>query len=277
MPIFDEVTQRITSNQIGTITGTIGGFSVLGAGTALLKNAVGKVAPQASGALAKALRGDFVGAAIAGAQQTAIGQKINNLLTGELATELLFNGLPNPLLGGITPFEAAQIVQEVQSTNYAKKNLYFIEITDFAPGSGSGNSSGLFNLFCTSVSLGGGNINGEGHAIGSGAMDSISGSERGEIRLTSLDDASGQIKRWFALRKSFAVHSDGTFGVPADYLLQIRILHAAINDAVMAQFGGYEEKYIVRPASIETELSRSEGGLQEIQLAFTQFDTFMFN
>jgi len=277
MPIFDEVTQRITDNEIGRITGTVKGFSVLGAGMGLVKNAVGKIAPQASGALAKAMRGDLVGAALDGARQTAIGQKINGLLTGKEGTDLLFNGLPNPLLGGITPFEAAQIVEEVQSTNYARKNLYFIEITDYTPGRGSTIESGLFNLFCTGVSITPPHVTGEAHGIGSGAMDSVTGMDRGEIRLTSLDDAAGQIKHWFAFRKSLVVHQDGTFGAPTDYLLQIRILHAAINDEVMARFGGYEERYIVRPVSAETDLSRSDHGLQEIQMSFAQFDTFMFN
>jgi len=280
MPIFDEVTQRITTttnNRLGQITGAVKGFSVMGAGTALVKNAVGRIAPQASGALDKALRGDLVGAGLDAARQTEIGRKLNSLLTGDLATNVLFNGLRNPLLGGITPFEAAQIVEEVQSTNYAKKNLYFIEIVDFTPGGGAAPSSGLFNLFCTSVSIGGGNVIGEAYSVGSGAIDAVIGGERDEIRLTTLDDASGQMKRWFNLRKNFIVKPDGTFGVPADYLLQIRILHAALNDEVMALYGGYEDTYIVRPVSLETELSRGENGLQEIQMAFSQFDTFMFN
>jgi hypothetical protein len=108
-------------------------------------------------------------------------------------------------------------------------------------------------------------------------MDAVTACERADFRLTTLDDAYGQVKRWFNLRKDLIAKPDGSFGVPTDYLLKIRILHAAINDDVMQRYGGYEEWYIVRPVGIETELARGEDGLQELQLSFTQFDTFMFN
>jgi hypothetical protein len=279
MSIFDEVQNRVvqsTTSSLSQLKGTIGGFSPLGAGTAVLKRAVGKLAPQASGALDKALRGDLTGAAF-DAVNKVTGNAITKLLAGGTSGDVLFNGLPNPLLGGITPFQAAQMVTEIASTNYAKKNLYFIEITDYASPLDDQNASGLFNMFCTSVSIGGGNILGEAHGIGSAQMDIVNGGERDEIRVTTYDDAYGQIKRWFNKRRSLAVHADGTFGLPTDYLLRLRILHAAVNDEVMALFGGYEESYIVRPVGLETELSRTEDGLQEIQLSFSQFDTFMFN
>jgi hypothetical protein len=279
MSIFDEVENRLvqsTTSSLSQLKGTITGFSALGAGTAVLKNAVGKLAPSASGVLDKALRGDLTGAAF-DAINNVSGNAISKLLTGGLSGDVLFNGLPNPLLGGITPFEAAQIVTEIASTNYAKKNLYFIEITDYASPADNQNASGLFNMFCTGVQLTPPHIVGEAHGIGAGSMDSVTGMERGEVRLTTYDDAYGQIKRWFNKRKSLVVHPDGTFGLPAEYLLKLRLLHAAVNDQVMAMFGGYEETYIIRPVSMETDLSRSEDGLQEIQLSFVQFDTYMFN
>lgn len=277
MSVFDDVHNRLTA-QTNNAIGVIKGFSVLGAGTALAKNVVGTLAPQASGALSKALRGDYLGAGVDALRQTAIGKTVNGLLTGKLGSELLFNGLPNPLLGGITPFEAAQIIQDVQSTNYAKKNLYFLEIVDFDPRTGGAGAdiSGRFNLFSTAITVGPNTISGEGHQIGSAVMDSIHGTERVEIRLTSYDNAAGDIKAWFNTRANLLAKSDGTFGVPADYLVQIRILHAAISDDVMARFGGYEERFIARPTSLETDLSRTEDGLQEIQMSFSQFDTFMF-
>jgi hypothetical protein len=248
----------------------------MGAGTAVLKNAVGKLAPQASGILDKALRGDLVGAGLAAVNKVT-GNAISKLLSGDVSGDILFNSLPNPLLGGITPLVASQMVTEMAATNWAKKNLYFIEITDYASPMDDQNASGLFNMFCTAVSIGGGSIVGESHSIGSGAMDAVTACERADFRLTTLDDAYGQVKRWFNLRKDLIAKPDGSFGVPTDYLLKIRILHAAINDDVMQRYGGYEEWYIVRPVGIETELARGEDGLQELQLSFTQFDTFMFN
>jgi hypothetical protein len=281
---FDDITQRpgsgIGSGGAGGLLGnaSIGGLSLVGAGTSLLKNAVGKLAPAAAGPLSKALRGDFIGAGLEAFGETGIGKKINNALTSPFASDLLFEATANPLLGGITPFEARQIIQEVQSTNYAKKNLFYVEILDFYPGSGTaGKSSGLFNLFSTSVSFGPCTAEGEAVNIGSAQMDNLHGSGRTELRITTLDDAYGSIQRWFETRFDGMAHNDGTFGVPADYLVQIRLLQAAVNDTVMQRFGGLQRKWVMRPGTLETEMNRGEDGLQEIQLSFTQFDTFMYN
>ncbi|WP_109479094.1 hypothetical protein [Paraburkholderia sp. C35] len=290
---FDDINQR---PQLGGSTGSgglldnvnsalnglnslnVGGFSVGGAGTALVKNAVGKLAPQASGALSKALRGDLLGAGLDAFGQTALGKRINNALTSDTATQLLFEATANPLLGGITPLEARQIIQEMQSTNYAKKNLFFLEILDFYPGNGvAGKTSGLFNLFATSVSIGPCTAEADAINVGSAQMDSVHGSSRTEMRITTFDDAYGSIQRWFETRFDGMAHNDGTFGVPADYLVQVRLLQAAVNDTVMQRFGGLERKWVMRPGTLETEMNRGEDGLQEIQLSFTQFDTFMYN
>ncbi|ABO60616.1 hypothetical protein LA345_39015 (plasmid) [Burkholderia vietnamiensis] len=279
MSIFDEVTQRVSSQIASRVGRLVSGFSAVGAGRALLQTAVGKIAPKASGPLNKALNGDYLGAGLDALRQTKIGQKIEQTLNGKLISDLLFKSNRNQLLGGITPYEAQQICAEVQATQYAKKNLFFVEILDFYPDQGGtqGQSSGLFNLFATNISIGPLTISGEGRAIGAGVMDVIHGSERTEMRITTLDDSYGSIKRWFQTRCDLLAHSDGTFGVPADYLVQVRILHAAINDDVMQRYGGYEEKYIMRCGSLETELNRAEDGMQEIQMSFVQFDSFMFD
>jgi hypothetical protein len=277
MSIFDEVTQRVSSQVSSAVTGAIKGFSVLGAGQALAKNVVGKYAPQASGALSNLLRGDVVGAGLAALRETDVGRKLGTLMTPETAG-LLFNSMDNPLMGGITPFAAQQIIADVQATNYAKKNLFFLEVLDYFPSQGGTQQkiSGLFNLFATNVSLSPYTVTGEAQAIGSANMDRVHGTERTELRITTYDDAYGSMKRWFETRVNLVANQDGTFGVPADYIVCIRILHAAINDEVMQKYGGFEQRFIMRPASLETELSRTENGLQEIQMTFSQFDTFMF-
>jgi hypothetical protein len=106
--------------------------------------------------------------------------------------------------------------------------------------------------------------------------DSVSGRERVDLRITTYDDAAGTIKAWFKERTNRMTPRDGTVGVPGDYLVQIRVLHAAINEDVAKVMGGYEERWIMRPNSLETELSRSENGLEEIAMSFSQFDTFMY-
>ncbi|MDF0506610.1 hypothetical protein POK33_38310 [Burkholderia cenocepacia] len=278
MSIFDDVTQRVMNQVSSRVKSAISNFSPLDAGRSLLKSAVGRYAPKAYGPLDKALRGDFVGAGLDAFRQTKLGAKVNSILNGDLISDLLFHGTSNPLWGGITPFEAQQICAEVQATQYAKKNLFFIEILDFYPdlGGTQGQSSTTFNLFATNISVEPVQITGESRPIGSGTMDVLHGRERVELRITTLDDAYGTIKRWFENRANLIAQPDGTFGVPADYLVQVRILHAAINDSVMARFGGYEQVYVMRCNTLETELSRHEDGLQEIQMSFTQFDTFMF-
>jgi hypothetical protein len=278
MSVFDEVTQRISTQVDSKITGAIKGFNVAGAGTALARQAVGKLAPKALGALDKALNGDYAGAGLDALRQTALGAKINGVLTGEFASDILFNSMANPLLGGITPFEAQQIYADVMATKYAKKNLFYLEILDYFPQQGGtqGRSSGLFNLFATDVSFGAQTISGEALNIGAAVMDRVHGTERTEMRITTYDDAAGSIKAWFEYRCGLIAAQDGTFGVPADYIVCVRILHAAINDTVMQKFGGFQQKFIMRPASIESELSRTEDGLEQVQMTFSQFDTFMF-
>jgi hypothetical protein len=279
MSIFDDVTQRLTSQVTSKVNSLVSGFSAAGAGRALLQNAVGRYLPQASGALNKALNGDYLGAGLDALRQTKIGQKIKQTLNGQLISDLLYKSNRNPLLGGITPYEAQQICAQVQATQYAKKNLFFVEILDFYPDAGGtqGQTSTLFNMFATNISIGPLTISGEGRAIGAAVMDVLHGTERTEMRITTYDDAYGSIKRWFQTRCELIARSDGTFGVPADYLVQVRILHAAVNDEVMSLYGGYEEKYVMRCGNLETELSRSEDGLQEIQMSFVQFDSFMFD
>ncbi|WP_175785266.1 hypothetical protein [Burkholderia ambifaria] len=281
MGIFDEVTQRL-----GVSTSSATGFAIAGA-TRLAGTKLGRYLPTSSrgfqrgpSGIYQALNKDYAGAAVSAIGALGLDRTLSDTLSRSKISEMIRDGVPNLLLGGITASEAQRICDEVQATHYAKKNLFYIEISDFIPVAGFLGlpvDSGLFNFFATSVSVAPMIITGEGRQIGSGVMDAIHGTERLELRVTTLDDAAGSMKQWFRTRKDALARPDGTFGVPADYLLQVRLLHAAINDQVMAQFGGYEERYIVRPTTLDTELSRHEDGLQEIQMSFSQFDTFMFD
>lgn len=264
MGIFDDVTKRVSD--------AASNVSVTGAIATTAKTAVGRFAPKYYVAASKMLNGDAVGAVLAAAKAN-----LPNIDNPDVA-RLLLGSMRNPLFGGITPFEAQRIHDEVIATQYAKKNLFFLEILDFFPGDGGAQrgAPNPFNLFATGVSFTPHTVTGEAKQIGAGVMDGITGSERVDMRITTYDDAHGTVKRWFKERARAVAHQDGTFGVPADYLVQIRVLHAAINDEVMARFGGYEQRYIMRPASMEVELSRTEDNLEEIQMSFTQFDTFMF-
>ena len=262
MGIFDDVSQRVSR--------AVSNVSLSGAATTLAKTAIGRFAPKFYGPASKLIRGDIAGAAFDVAKN-----KLTSMIGGKPG-HVLFGVMRNPLYGGITPSEAQRIHDEVMATQYAKKNLFFLEVLDFYPTDGGAQGANPFNLFATGVSFAPHTITGDAKPIGSGIMDAITGSERVEMRITTYDDAAGTIKRWFKARADAVARPDGTFGVPADYLVQIRILHASISDDVLNRFGGYEQKFIMRPTSLECELSRTEDNLEEIQMAFAQFDTFMF-
>lgn len=281
MGIFDEVSQRL-----GVSTSSATGFAIAGA-TRIAGTKLGRYLPTSSrgfqqglSGVYQALAGNYGAAAASAVSALGPDRTLSDALTSARISDMVRNGVPNLLLGGITAAEAQRICDEVQATHYAKKNLFYIEISDFIPVAGFIGlpiDSGLFNFFATSVSVAPMIVTGEGRQIGSQVMDAVHGTERLELRVTTLDDAAGSMKQWFRTRKDALARPDGTFGVPADYLLQVRLLHAAINDDVMARFGGYEERYIVRPTTLDTELNRHEDGLQEIQMSFSQFDTFMFD
>ncbi|WP_321946577.1 hypothetical protein [Paraburkholderia sp. J10-1] len=293
MSIFDDVVGKVSSgmssiassasgmvnDRASALQEQISDFTLSSAGTALAERAIGQYAPSMSGAFSRAMAGDFAGAGLDALKQTEIGAKFNRLLSGDFLTSLLFGRMRNPLLGGITPTEARRILDEVQATPYARRNLFYIEVQNCYGMAAAWPRIGAdrFNLFVTGVSLTPRVISGEGRQIGSGSFDALHGTERLELRITTLDDAHGTVKRWFQGLLDQVARKDGTFGVPADYLVKIRILHAAINDETMKLFGGYQNKFVVRPTQMDTELSRAENALQELQLSFSQFDTFMFD
>lgn len=283
MALFDEVNQRF-GQDLGRTTGGLSGLlngiasvSPAGAGMAVARQALGKYAPGAYGPVSKALKGDFFGAGIDALRQTKLGAKVNDILTKGSLAHILNQSFGNPLLGGLTLLEAEQMLDQIQSTAYARKNLFYLEITDYLVGTPFiAPASSLFNLFATAISFSPVTISGDATQIGSASMDRVHGRELVQMRITTLDNVAGDIKTWFKTRADGAVRRDGTFGVPADYLVKVRLIQAAINDDVRAKFGGHDDSYVMRCASIENEMQRGEQGLQELQLSFTQFDSFAF-
>lgn len=258
MSVFDSIASKVT----GGIKKSLPPMSAIGMSVA--GNLVGKFAPKgAAGPLMRALRGDVSGAIADG----ALG-----FLKGKLASALS----KNQLLGGITIDEARRIHDEIQSTNYSKKNLFLLELRDSNPPSGNGDIAHLFNLFATDVSFGPQTITGETKNIGMAVMDVVTGTERVEMRITTYDDTAGTIKSWFEAKCAQVAHADGTAGVPFDYLIGINILQSATDEIGAALFGGHQSEYVMRPASMEIELSRSEDALQMLQMTFVEFDTFMY-
>jgi hypothetical protein len=177
-----------------------------------------------------------------------------------------YMGTPTPLYGGITPKEAKAIHQETIGTRRSKKNLFLVRVSSPL----MGDVSSEFNLFCTDIEHGPVTITGDKHKVGTAVVDGVSGTEVDEIRMTTLDDQRGTIRNWFEQHSAAAASVDGTVGVPAEYAITIEILHSFVTD-----LGGFKTKGLFRPVSYEISLSRRDDALEEVQMTFTQLDTFM--
>lgn len=275
MSLFDTIASRVTaglSNSLPSVsaidTSTLGtlasGIGKSAIGTSIAGNLIGKYAPKGlQGTLTRALRGDVAGALTDG---------VLGFLKGKAAHALG----KNPLLGGITLEEAARLATEVNSTNFARKNLFYLELGDWKPIDGFEDISHVFNLFATNISYTPHAISSEGKSIGMGVMDTVTGAERVDLKITTYDDAKGTIKQWFNGKCRQVAHADGTLGLPIEYLVTIKIIQSATDEIGAALFGGHKSSFIMRPASIEIDLSRSDKELQTLSLSFVEFDTFMY-
>lgn len=225
------------------IASTVQGIA-LGAAQGALAEAVGKLLP-----------GGFMGSILSSA-------------LGGLLSQSRFWGSPTPLFGGISPSEAKRIYSEVQGTKFAKKNLWILEV--------SSPISGLetrFNLFATEVEYSPFQIEGDKRNVGGSVVDAVRGQGAVELRITTLDDKKGTLKRWFAAHHAAISRKDGTIGLPAEYAVRVKVVHAFITRG--SAIGAYEDIGLYRPVSVEMNLSRREDGLEELQMSFSQLDTFM--
>lgn len=175
------------------------------------------------------------------------------------------------VIGGISLKRAREIFEECAATKYARKNLWFISIRDLKAGQ---HAASKINLFATEVSYNVITVSGEPVRVGSGSFDTVNNSERVELRVTTMDSEAGDLKKWFKERTDRLAHSDGTFGLPIDYLMKIEILHAYMDAGISGAEVAYKDAMIMRPGDMAFDLSRREQGMQEIQMSFVQFDTF---
>jgi len=178
----------------------------------------------------------------------------------------LYLDTATPLYGGISPKEAKSIQQEAIRTGRAKKNLFLVRVSSPL----MGDFSDEFNLFCTDIEHGPVTLTGDKLKVGATVIDSATGTEVDEIRMTTMDDKKGTIRKWFSAHSDAVASADGTVGVPADYAITITVTHSFVGD-----LGGFRTKGLFRPVSYEVSLSRREDALEEVQMTFTQLDTFM--
>lgn len=151
----------------------------------------------------------------------------------------------------------------------ARKNHWILEVKSAL----GGDYSQAINMLATDVDLTPMNISGEKKRVGGAYVDSPTGSEPSELRITTYDDKYGTIKKWFEQHCAAVVARDGTFGVPANYAITITVIHAFVMDADKSN--AFANQGLYRPVNYEIQLSRREQSMEEIVLSFTQLDTFM--
>lgn len=256
---------------IGSAAGSMGGAAIsnkinshIPASARNAINAAGKAGSQL-------LSGDWESAVLTGAEAGAFDRLLGEGLGGALgsgSSQGRYWGTGNRLYGGISPADAKQMYAEIISARRAKKNLFLVEVGSPL----SGDFSQMFNLFCTDVEITPMNITGDKRRVGGASVDSPQSSEAVELRITTLDDQEGSLKRWFEEHAAAVAASDGTFGVPANYAITFTLRHAFVGEAARA---GFASTGLYRAVSYDYSLSRREDALEELQMTFTQLDTFM--
>jgi hypothetical protein len=249
----------------------IGANMASNAATGLINKYIPATAQNAlnigSSALGSLMQGD-----LSGAGMKILGSGVlDKLLAGTsgAARQVAYWNTPTPVMGGVSPSEAKQIHDSLRGEKLAHKNWFFIEVSSKL----KGDASTRFNMFCTSLDYAPLTISGEKKKIGAASVDVVLASEPVEMRMTTMDNKDGFIKRWFEDHCSAAASSDGTVGVPGRYAVTIKVVHAFISKD--SNKGGYENIGLFRPANLEVSLSRQDHGMQELSLTFSQLDTFM--
>lgn len=178
---------------------------------------------------------------------------------------------PTPLFGGISPTEARTIMRDSQGLGLHKSNLFLVEIsfansyqtvTELPP---------RFNLYVTGVLYAPQSLGGDAYNVGAAVLNSVKNTAAVELKITTLDDQHGTIKKWFKSQCALSAHSDGTVGVPYNYVCRIKVLYGVSRKLVIAP---YEDIGWFKPTKLEAKLSRASDGMEELTLSFLQTESF---
>lgn len=191
-----------------------------------------------------------------------------------------FEDKPNPLMGHMTPRQVMEVQQRIREMGPARRNLFYIQVTDGniprTAGQSATTATDVLRLLATDVSYNGRSIASEKLPIGAALMDRPTGIEPVEVSITTMDDEVGSLKRWFHGKLEQIAHTDGTFGVPSEYQVDIEIVHGIASPDIDQKFvaRAYTAVYTVRAATIQHELTRRDQGPEEIQMTFSQTDSW---
>lgn len=207
---------------------------------------------------AEDLASDVIGGLIDEATRALFGGNIN----------ALFRYTPNKGFAGLSPEQARRLHSIVLDIDYSMKNLFFIEITDSVLGESLEKS--FMNLFVTDIEYTPITVNSDKKQVGSAQIDVLTGVDSMELKITAYDDNKGSIKKWASGQAAAQASLNGTYGVPANYALKIKITHGFID----GDSRGYFDIGSFRLSNLDVSLSRKDEELQEIQISFVQLDTF---
>ena len=187
--------------------------------------------------------------------------------------------VPTPLLGHMTLEQAEATHDRLAQVLLARKNLWYIRVSDLnppatSPGMPGEAPLGMLDMLAVDVSYSPFTLKGDKVDIGSAVTDRLNGTEAVDLTLTVFDDEAGTIKRWFGGKCNQAANSDGTFGLPIEYCVDIEIVHAIGSPDAQIKGMPYKSFLYMRPQSMQFDLSRRDQAMQEVQLAFTEFETF---
>lgn len=286
MSLFSSVESSISakaSSAGGQLSGLLGGGKAASAVGSAISNigssaAMGLINKYVPGQVKNALNtgasmlGDIQAGNYDGAALSFINAGyLDKLIAGSsgAAAQARFWGTPTPLMGGVSPKEALQIHEALRNLGVAKKNHWMLEVSSWA----QGDVSSTFNMLAVETDFAPMTITADKKKIGAATLDLVQSSEPVELRITTMDTQDGFIKRWFDKQYAIIAPIDGTVGVPADYAIKIKVVHSFITRG--SDHGGYAVLGLYRPGNLEISLSRREDNLQEVQLTFSQLDTFM--
>lgn len=184
-----------------------------------------------------------------------------------------FFGRANPLFGGITPARAKMLYENSRGKEFSKKNLFLVEVESklTAMPTGGASVSDTFNMFVIGLDYEPFLVSGDKRKVGGSTVDVVNGSEPTDLSFTTLDDKDGTLKRWFSDHHAAAARKDGTVGVPESYVIKFKIYHGGIE----AAGARYVDIGYYRPVKLGVSLSRQEDAMEQLEMSFTQIDTFM--
>lgn len=183
---------------------------------------------------------------------------------------------PHPLLGGISLDFARELASEFRSRELSQRGMFHITLSTEPGYGGAADIPKTFFMFATAVSYNAVDLVSDRKNVGGARVDGVTGDEPKEMRITTMDDRQGTLKRWYHDLAAKVVNRDGTVGLPASYCVRIAVRHGYAFDNVEGAGSAYQDAYLMRPANVEYDLDRSaRSELQMIQFVFSEFDTFM--